>query len=93
MVYQNVAKELYKFPQKQAEISSECYSTVFLKIIRTYISGSIDTSKYEDLCRHFLGQQAYLLFTIEGVLNSVITLLFIKPKILDCENITAACSG
>jgi len=71
MISQTVLLELYDNQDKVPAMASEIYSKIFLRVIRSFIAGNVDSPKYEDLCRHYLGQQSYLLFTIETILNSV----------------------
>lgn len=73
MIHKNVGTELGEGQSVQTvdSVAAECYSAVFLKSVRTFIGGTIDVTKYEEVCQHYLGQQAYLLFTVESLMASV----------------------
>ncbi len=53
------------------EFKAERYEQIFTKGLYAYLKGTIDTARYEDFCRHTLGPQAYLLFTMDKLINSV----------------------
>lgn len=71
MINQAILKDLYKTPEKASALIDEFYAEIFLKAVRTYINGVIDVTRYEEFCRHYLGQHAYLLFTVENLTSSV----------------------
>jgi len=57
--------------KKKAELISERYEQIYLKGLYSLLRNNIDTTKYEDFCRQILGTQAYLLFSIDKLINSV----------------------
>eukprot|EP00826_Nyctotherus_ovalis_P030474 TRINITY_DN2432_c0_g2_i2.p2 TRINITY_DN2432_c0_g2~~TRINITY_DN2432_c0_g2_i2.p2 ORF type:complete len:296 (-),score=83.10 TRINITY_DN2432_c0_g2_i2:672-1559(-) len=75
MIHQSILQEMYRTPEKASAFINEFYSDIFLKAVRTCINGTIDVTKYEEFCRHYLGQQAYLLFTVENLTSSVLLAL------------------
>jgi paired amphipathic helix protein Sin3a len=50
------------------------YEEVYLRCLKSLLHGSIDTAKYEDSCRHCLGEQAYLMFSIDKLIHTVLLL-------------------
>eukprot|EP00826_Nyctotherus_ovalis_P041155 TRINITY_DN4112_c0_g4_i1.p1 TRINITY_DN4112_c0_g4~~TRINITY_DN4112_c0_g4_i1.p1 ORF type:complete len:431 (+),score=132.31 TRINITY_DN4112_c0_g4_i1:75-1367(+) len=65
------AKYTEKWKEKKDELKIEVYKQIYLKGLYSLLSSTIDTAKYEDFCRHYLGTQAYLLFSIDKLINSV----------------------
>ena len=72
MIQQTILKDFYIEPQSALSFINEFYNQIFLKAVRTHITGIIEIPKYEEFCRHYLGQQAYLLFSIESLTSSVL---------------------
>ncbi len=57
--------------KKRDELKTERYEQVYLKGLYAYLRGNIDAAKYEDFCRHTLGPQGYLLFTMDKLISAV----------------------
>ncbi len=63
------------FAKNTGKLKEERYDQIFLVGVNSYLTGDIDSSKYEDLCKCYLGPKAYLLFTVDKLLTSVPILL------------------
>ncbi|MFS8159917.1 MAG: hypothetical protein ACMG6E_06850 [Candidatus Roizmanbacteria bacterium] len=57
--------------QKLDEYKSERFD-IFMGLVLATMNGSFDTNKYEDFARQLLGSRAYLLFSFEKLIASVI---------------------
>jgi hypothetical protein len=57
--------------KKQGEYKQERYENVYMKGLCVFLRGNIDVTKYEEFCRAALGGEAYLLFTVDKLVNSV----------------------
>jgi histone deacetylase complex regulatory component SIN3 len=62
--------------EKKKELQDEQYEEIYIRGLNALIHGNIDTAKYEDFCRHCLGPQAYLMFSLDKLINSVLFLLY-----------------
>ena len=58
--------------EKKAELKAERYEQMYVKGLNSLLNGNIDTARYEEFCQHCLGKQAYLLFSIDKLINSVL---------------------
>lgn len=67
--------------QTKDQLQSERYDQVYLKGLQSLLQNTIDVAKYEDFCRHCLGSQGYLMFSIDKLINSVYF-----PPIVDCKD-------
>jgi len=82
LVAKGLEEELERRPELQSKYSglteerkqllqSERYEEIYLKGLRSLLHNTIDAAKYEDFCKHCLGSQGYLMFSIDKLINSV----------------------
>jgi len=64
--------------EKNAILERSQYEEVYLRCLKSLLHGTIDTAKYEDFCRHCLGPQAYLMFSIDKLIHTVIPYTLFK---------------
>eukprot|EP00826_Nyctotherus_ovalis_P063857 TRINITY_DN9363_c0_g5_i2.p1 TRINITY_DN9363_c0_g5~~TRINITY_DN9363_c0_g5_i2.p1 ORF type:complete len:514 (+),score=148.58 TRINITY_DN9363_c0_g5_i2:1419-2960(+) len=57
--------------EKKLLLQVERYEEIYVKGLKSLLYGAIDIAKYEDFCRHCLGSQGYLMFSIDKLINSV----------------------
>ena len=55
-----------------AEIQVEEYYPTFLKMAKNYMEGNIHGSTYEDTCREMFGVHAYLVFTLDRLVQNIV---------------------
>ena len=55
-----------------AEIQVEEYYPTFLNMAKNYMEGNIDGSTYEDTCREMFGVHAYLVFTLDRLVQNIV---------------------
>ena len=72
------SKYIELWNKESDKFKKEGYEQIYLKGLYSLLGNSIDTGKYEDLCYHCLGTQAYLLFSIDKLMSSVFPFTLIK---------------
>ena len=55
-----------------AEIQVEEYYPTFLNMAKNYMEGNIDGSTYGDTCREMFGVHAYLVFTLDRLVQNIV---------------------
>ena len=62
-----------KFEKKKQHLIDERFQYLIKAILTTMTNGNImDTNKYEDVARELLGNEAYLLFQVDKVVNNCV---------------------
>ena len=55
-----------------AEIHVDQYYPTFLNMAKALMEGNIDCSSYEDTCREMFGVHAYVVFTVDRLVQNIV---------------------
>ncbi|XP_064388294.1 paired amphipathic helix protein Sin3a-like isoform X2 [Halichondria panicea] len=58
--------------RKPPDIKVEEYYPTFLNMAKNFMEGNIDTTTYEDTCREMFGVNAYVVFTIDRLVQNIV---------------------
>ena len=60
------------FCSSLAEIQVEQYYPTFLNMAKALMEGNIDCSSFEDTCREMFGVHAYVVFTVDRLVQNIV---------------------
>ena len=73
------------------EIEVEDYYSAFLEMVRNHLDGNMDASQYEDSLREMFTINAYIAFTMDKLIQSIVRQ--VRTRSLRCRNpVAPSCS-
>jgi paired amphipathic helix protein Sin3a len=61
--------------EQQAALIQESFTGIFISIFCSLMKGKLEATKYEDFCKNYMGQKAYLVFTLDKLVNAITKVL------------------
>ena len=61
--------------EMQSLLVNETFMGIFISVFTSLVKGRLEVNKFEDFCKNYMGQKAYLVFTLDKLVNSIIKIL------------------